>query len=261
LVIAIAAACGALIALVVPLNAARAAAPPSVKAWDARLEKLRPSEPLAYYELAEEVADGAATTDRELARHLYALAGVLDPAHLGRSACLALSDLEENPAAKQRLLALASLLGSGMETQLSSAPTIAATQPSVEASAAALAVAEALSRYRRGQGGQALNALKKPAADELLKQNDRMLPGGYNRFMEDCKVYKAQKPLLSADEVTRMLRLESALLAGVDRSWSTELLISGGAPLIEVDPGRLAESLGVDARKPLYRNGHWVENR
>src|SRR5262245_1831352 len=88
----------------------------SLQPWTARLEALKPAEPLAYFELAEEVADVAADAQqRELARHLFALAGMLDTKRLGRSACLAIADLEENAVVKRRLLALASLLASGLD--------------------------------------------------------------------------------------------------------------------------------------------------
>jgi hypothetical protein len=241
--------------------------------WTARLEALRPSEPLHYFELAEEIADVASDAQqRELARHLFALSGALDADHLGRSACLALADLEENLAVKRKLLALASLMTEkGLRTEdwglsqidqrqlspSSLSPQSPALSPQ---SSAALAVCEALSRYRRGQGPRALSALRKPGATELLQQHERLLPGGLNRFIEDCKLYTGQqKPTLSAADITRMLRFESALLAGGERSWSGELLLTGGEPLIEVDPARLEESLGVDASKPFYRGGRWVE--
>jgi hypothetical protein len=125
---------------------------------------------------------------------------------------------------------------------------------------AMLAVAEAMSHYRKGQGIQAQSALKNPGAIELFTQYERMIPGGLARFMEDCKLYRGQgKPTLSPGEVGRMLQFEVALLSGADRSWSSELLLNGGQPLIEVDPARLAESLNVDATRPLFRRGRWVE--
>jgi hypothetical protein len=127
-------------------------------------------------------------------------------------------------------------------------------------SAAALAVAEALSRYRLGDGTRALQALKEPGADGLLQRYGRMVPGGYARFIEDCKLYRGQQvPTLSSADLIRMLRFETAILAGGERSWSSDLLLSGGQPLIEVDPLRLEESLNVDASRPLYRAGRWVE--
>ena len=54
-----------------------------------------------------------------------------------------------------------------------------------------------------------------------------------------------------------MLELEAALLAGTERTWSSELAFGGGEPLIEVDPHRVAETLGVDPSRPYYRDGRW----
>jgi predicted GH43/DUF377 family glycosyl hydrolase len=55
-----------------------------------------------------------------------------------------------------------------------------------------------------------------------------------------------------------MLRLEVALLSGAERPWSAELRLGGGGPLVEVDPGQLAETLGVDPGRSIYRDGRWV---
>jgi hypothetical protein len=55
-----------------------------------------------------------------------------------------------------------------------------------------------------------------------------------------------------------MLQFEAALLAGDNRSWAGDLLLTGGRPLIEVDPDRLDEALGVDASRPCYRQGKWT---
>ena len=229
--------------------------------WDQRLEALRPQEPERYLELAEEVEDAAKSEDdKRLARQLYALAGALEPERLGRSACLALAAMEENELAKKRFLALAALLpgmGGGAGAGANSAEGAIAAEWSP---AAAVAVAEALSHYRRGDGSRALTALKEPGADQLLQQFSNMLPGGYQRFMEDCKAYKGQQaPTLSSADVIRMLRFESSILAGRDRAWSSELLLSAGQALIEVDPQRLEDSLNVDLTRPIYRSGRWVE--
>ncbi len=231
---------------------AASAAPP----WSARLETLQPTEPMDYFELAEELADIADSCDqRNLARHLFALAGVLDRDRLGRSACLALADLESSRHAKRRLMALAALLdagagGRGLE-QLGAA---------VEYDrGAALAVAEAFGHYRRGDGSRAEAALRTGGALELLEAYGHVFRGGAKRFVEDCKLYRsARKPLLTDQDLVRMLRFEAALLAGANRSWSGELLLTDGRPLIEVDPDRLDETLGVDGSRACFRDGEWV---
>ncbi len=232
---------------------------PAGGAWTDRLEALEPGNPIEYFELAEEVADAAAgPADSDLARQLFALAGVLDPSALGRSACLALADMEENELNRRRLLALAPLLGGG---GIGQGPSLNPASPmaGMEEASTLLAVTEALSHYRRGRGNKALDSLDEPGAMELLTNCGHLLHGGTDRFLEDCRLYKGQlRPSLSEEDILRMLRLEIALLGGDDRPWSSELLISRARPLIEVDPNQLEEALGVDASLPIYRAGVWV---
>lgn len=224
--------------------------------WEAQLSALGPTNPLAYFELAEVIADqDADDTHRDLARHLFALAGVLDPARLGRSASLALADMEDREHIKRQLLALAALLderggvaGWGQPDE--------ATQISASA---AVAVGEALSYYRRGRGSRALAVLEKPGAMALLESVGDVLRGGAKRFVEDCKLYRGQrKPTLTEDDLHRMMQLEAAVLAVIDRAWSGQLLLGRGRPLVEVDPDNLPQTLGVDDSRPYYRRGRWV---
>ena len=254
--------------MTLPLLARQASQPAKpADPWKARLEALRPDSPGAYLDLGEEIADAAASAEqKQLARQLFSLAAALDPKHLGRSACLALADLEDNATLKRRLLALASLLDPTGASSLTTAgtpgtPGTPGAGRTVEyTSAAGLAVSEAIGRYRHGQGTQALAALKRTGAMELLEAHAAALPGGLNRFLEDCKQMRGARPSLSSDDVIRLLRLEELLLSGADRTWASELNVHGkGEPLLEVDPDHLEETLGVDARRPIYRNGRWVE--
>lgn len=228
---------------------------PDASDWRDRLEALRPDQPLAYFELAEEIADVA--SDREelaLARRLFGLAGVLDPHRLGRSASLALAELETTAHARQRLLALAMLLDNRGGVGLGPIGADAEVDP-----AAALGLSEAFSYYRQGNGPRALKVLEDSGAMPVLEAHDRFVRGGIKRFIEDCKNYRGQlRPMLGELDIDRMLQLERSLLSGADRDWASELQLTDGAPLAEVDPDRLDTSLGVDATKPIYRDGHWV---
>lgn len=246
--------CAVMIAVIYLADSSHALAQQASPQWNARLEALQPARPMEYFELGEEIADAAATDDeRDLARHLFALAGALDADRLGRSAALALADMETDAQVKRRLLALASLLGRGA----SSNDTFAGPQPGGET---ALRVCEALSLYRRGRGPQALSKLDEANAAALLRQFGDILPGGYNQFVQDCRIYRADlRPTINEGELARMLRLEEALLAGDDRSWSSDLLVTGAAPLIEIDPARVAETLKVDPENNIYRGGRWVK--
>jgi hypothetical protein len=227
--------------------------------WESRLAALRPQEPMAYFELAEEIADEAADdVDRQLARRLFGLAAALDPAHLGCGACLALAKLATDGTSRRRIEALAALINRG--DVAATDPAFSATRPSP---AAAVAVSEAVSLLRRGYGSRATLLMETPGAAELLEAHSALLPGGARRFLEDCKLYRtgAQKPPLTDAEFNTLLRLEQLILSSVvDRpaSWTPELIAVVDRPLLEVDPDNLAAELGVDPARPLYRDGQWV---
>ncbi|MCP3905429.1 MAG: hypothetical protein GY715_17530 [Planctomycetes bacterium] len=248
-----------LLALLVATSAIGASMAPVVApaGWERDLEALRPVDPMAYFELGEEMADAAVDdAERELARRLFALAGLLDR-RLARSACLALADLAGDEQEHRRLMALAALLGDGGIAPVGGSGL---DGPWLEPGApAALAVTEAFSHYRRGKGSRANTALRTPGAMELLQTCDRFLYGGVHRFLEDCKLYRGRlRPGLSEEDRVRMMRLEIALLTGDGRPWSSELLYAGGRPLVEVDPDQLEEAFGTDASRPIYRGGRWV---
>ena len=235
----------------------------AVDDWTERLEALTPERPADYFLLAEEVAERARDeTDLALARRLFSLAAVLDPLQFGQGACLALADLEGMGPERQRFEALATLLAQ----QRGRPPLVivdARTDAAAEMSSAMmLGISEALSYYRRGEGARALTVLRSSGALDLLEQRDDVIPGGSNRFLEDCRRFRSggDRPSLSDSQVIDLLRFEVALLAGQNRSWAGDLLLNGNTPLIEVDPDHLEETLGIDGRRSIYRNGRWIPN-
>lgn len=250
------------------------AAPPSASGpplarWSARLEALRPDRPMDYFELGEEVADDAAgggpssLSARALARQLFGLAGALaaqdsqalGDAGLARSAALALAELAEDPVQAARLRTAAMLLDRRGGTPLGPEEL----ERGAAAASAALALSEALSHYRRGQGAKVVKLLDEPGVAELVELHGSLIDGGPGRLREDAKAYRGQsRPSLKEASVTRMLQLEVGLLAGRDRPWSADRLLTGDQPLAEVDPGQIEELLDVDATRPLWRNGRWV---
>ena len=224
--------------------------------WIQRLESLRPEQPLAYFELAEEIADEAQDAEhRALAQRLYALAGLLDTPRLGRSACLGVARIEMRDHLRRRLLAMASLLGASM----GGGSFMGQREQTSYDESTVLSVMNAFSFYRRGLGMRALRELRKPDSRELLESLDHLLRGGSARFLENCRLYNGQvKPTIPEDQLVRMLKVELALLSGRQRSWSSELLLSSGSPLIEIEVQRLDEVLGVDPSRCLYRDGRWI---
>jgi len=226
--------------------------------WTARLEALSPQDPMAYFELGEEVADVAsAEHEHALARRLFALAGALDPGRLGRSACLAIA-WQTGPlddAERRRLLALAELL----DPRGPVAPTVAGGGEawSTETTVAAVDV---ISAHRRGDGAAVLEGLSTPGVAEVLRRWEGLIPGGLRRLEREAQgPQRTLRPTLTERETTDLLLLQLALLQGADRAWSADLAVSDGRPLVEVDPSRLAESLGVDPRLSVFRGGRWSE--
>ena len=80
---------------------------------------------------------------------------------------------------------------------------------------------EAFSLYRRGYGSRAMAALRRPGAFALLEKLDRHIVGGADRFLEDCRLYRAgqRRPQLTAADLTAMLRLEAVGFGKSLRGW------------------------------------------
>ncbi len=228
--------------------------------WEERLKDLRPSNPMAYFELAEEIADVAASPEDEaLARRLFSLAGLMDSKHLARSACLALADLEVDQLTKRRMLALAALLDPDATMLLN---RVRSGETARDNPDALIAVVDAISSYRQGYGGRAQTDLRTEGAEALLRSLDDVLPGGVDRFLEDIRLYRTGQPpkVYDGREIV-LLRIQAGLLAGAERSWSADLLLERGRPLIEVDPNDLSATFGYDMTRPVYRDGRWAPHR
>ncbi len=228
--------------------------------WADRLESLKPDDALAYFELAEEIADAAGGDDnkRALARQLFGLAGVLDPDRYGRSAALALADMTSSEEEKRRLRSLAGLLGDG-DIGIWWADELRGELASID-TGRAIALAEAMGHYRRGEGARALNLLRREGMTDALEIYAQGLSGGADRILEEVRTHRTGRsiPNFSDGRLATMLHLETALLAGEDRPWSADLTATGGRRLLEIDPSRLDLAFGVDPERPYYRNGRWV---
>lgn len=245
--------------------AARQAAPEP--RWAERLAALDPARPLDYFLLAEEVADAArGAEERELARTLYGLAGALDPEGLARSAALGIAGLAAEGVNEERmrlrLLGLAVLLSPEED---GAAGRVVAGRRRPGASGA-LALSEAFSHLRRGQGPRALSAVRAPEPAALLERYAPRLTGGAERFREDGRAYRGgMRPALVPGQRRAMLEIEEAVLASAGesrgRGWSSFLVETGGRPLLEVDATRIEEAFAVDPTRPWWRDGRWSATR
>jgi hypothetical protein len=253
-----------------------------------RLEALTPANPRAYFELGEELASEASDdVDRRMVRRLYVLAFDLDrgsqlpDTSLGGSVCLALAAIAETDDERRWLTALGETLAPEGTPDLR---RIKSTTTSRDP--AAFDLATSLSFVRSGEGRRASKILDKPGVSELLDKCDKLLMPGVGgaslirrhidewpvcaqcrgrRFIKDgagvhlCPMCRGTPgPTLTHDEIVGQIRTESVLLSGQQRSWAGQVISDAGATLRELDPSELAATYGVDAARPLWRDGAWV---
>lgn len=275
-------------------DATTSAASP-VRDLERRLESLSPDEPLAYFELGEEVAAEMPTTEgRTLARTLFVLAYELSRASDGApaslpglqaGACLALATIASSDDQRRRLIALAE----GHRVGAWSAAALAAPTPVRETSDAAFALATALGFARAEDFARAAPILDRSDVRALLERHGAML-GGADAFVREvrsrpscreCKnsrIVRAEPSSRDTPPPWRLcrtcagnpslgltpqlflshLRVEAILLAGPQQAWSTQLLADGGAPLAELDPDSLAGAFDIDPDLTVYRDGTWT---
>ncbi len=282
-----------------------------------RLAALAPETPVAYLELAEEVADEARSPDDlALARTLYVLAFELartkraalaskaatpaaDPtpealAQIAASACLGLAELERLPHERRWLRALAGLQDPRYAARDWNVPAAAS-----QADETAYRAATALGLARSGDGRQAQELLEKPGVRAVLQEYERAIgdsghAGAISRLEKYIRAWPCPEcqnrrfvakpadrggggggnqppefricftckgnpgPVLSNRELMAQLGFESALLAGVQRSWAAELAVRQSAPLRDPDPAELAPTYRVDPTKVYWRDARWV---
>lgn len=262
----------------------------------ARLAALSPDNPMAYFELAEDVAaEQIGLDDRDLARQLYVFAAALStgdatqrsspevaPPWLAASACLGLASLAETDAERRWLHALAGTLApEDARGAISRSATASRTEPGAEDLAAAL------DSLRAGYGQRAAKLLERPGASELLDRYERLLtadgrPGGAARVRaliakypvcRECRNERVVRdkdgahlcptcggrpgPHVQGLELVGQLRLESLLVSGIQRSWAAQVIADDGAPLRELDIQSVVDAFGVDLTRPWWRQGRW----
>jgi hypothetical protein len=257
-----------------------------------RLAALKPDKPQDYFDLAEEVADGADDEARlTLARTLYVLAFELDRKHGGGSAlaagsALGIAKIERLERDKRWLVAIAGAVdrryalpdwnvGAAAsisdETAYKAATVLGLARAGEGRDAKRLydqpGVADVLVRYERAIGttGQtgALSRLQKYMQQWPCPEcnNQRVIarPGEKGPEYRLCPTCRGNPgPKLDEEEYIGQLRFEAALLNGIQRSWAAQLIVDQGAPLRDPDLEELAPTYNVDPAKPYWRDGKWV---
>ena len=224
--------------------------------WTERLEALEPARALEYFELAEEVSETASSVEeRELARQLFGLAGLLDE-KLSCSAALAIAGMpgmEQRRNVQERLRAAAELLAP------SGTIVLGASRKSGISEQDRIMLCRALGMLRRGDGYRAGRAFEEQGVVDALEEVGFLFNGGANRVREDCSIYRGGlRPDLSAEGIRSHLIAEIITLAPGSPGWGIELLRSDAAPLTVVDLERLDLLFGVDPARPYWRGGAWV---
>ena len=199
-------------------------------------------------------------------------------------AALALAELAEAPGERRWLLAMAGSVG----TVSVSTDDPAVDEPRSEQDPAALEAATVLDMSRNGDGRRASRLLEKPEVAAALARYARLLdPSGLNGGLDrvrrriaewpicsECKNRRFVKgpegvrlcgtcggrpgPRVSQEELIEDIRTESALLRGSQHSWAAQVIFDAGAPLRDPDLAEIAATYGVDAARPLWREGTWV---
>ena len=251
-----------------------------------RLRELRPDDPMAYFELAEDVAAREQHADgRRLARGLFVLAYELDrnsaaPIGLGTSVCLALATLADSTGEAQWLLEVGRALDRSPGPIM--LPGLLSSTPGADAGAR-LFLAQAIGQGRDDEGKSTKAIISRaevkplvPATIAALGSAGRTLEVGetrphcpgcagrrFNRVtgegasgLQPCPVCLGNPGLrLSAEQLLLSLSVEAALLDAEHHFWGAQLLADGGSPLREPDPSELARAYGVDPRRPYWRLG------
>ncbi|MDA1007924.1 MAG: hypothetical protein O2800_02830 [Planctomycetota bacterium] len=223
--------------------------------WTDRLAAVDPHQPLTYFMLAEEiVSEGSTTAEATLARQLFALSGVLDPSHFGRSAALGIA-ANEDPSSpdgariKSAALALARMRAKKME----SGQTTQITRASI------VLAAGAASHIRAGRMGSASEALKVPTTRKAFDSVVIDVDGGPKRLIMDMQgLREGTRPHLSAHDIEVALVGVAAALESSDDRWSYALARTQRAPLVWVDERQLAVIAGVNPAATAWKNGAWT---
>lgn len=271
---------------------APAAAEFDITPWRARLTALDASRPDAYLRLGEELSEHPEPPERrKLAEHVLCLAfelGRHQPQHhrTAGSAATALAALAITARDRRWLSAVSEIADPSRATPLWN---VGAPPESVDAGS--YRVAEFLGLVRSGEGPRAKMMLARSDTRQRLQAMDSLLrrsgvPGGLTGLerelgrwpcltcgskrvvrrvgggptdLRPCSNCEGKSgSMLSAEDLTAQLRLESWLLQPTQRSWAAQITADGGAPLIDPDPASVCAHYKVDPERYLWRDGAWV---
>jgi hypothetical protein len=219
-----------------------------------RLSALRPEDPAAYRDYAEELAAKRKDPDARLASlRLYLIAAHLDPDTLGHSSLLGMIALARNPTEERRFRAMAFLLDPNHDRRVLTSTKRGAA---VGDDAGRAGLLKAIQAMRRGQRRLALQwADREPVQKEFEKYQDLI---GLDQF-------QSLETEIPPQMLRRLLTLEWILTRDgdegesplIDRrtSWSQTV---ERRELDPVAPLHLETLTEFDPRESIYDQGRWM---
>jgi hypothetical protein len=229
-----------------------------------RLQKLDKSDPKAYYDYAEELADKKLDADpeaKDTARRLFLIAAYLDRRQFGRGALLRMSSLAASEAEARRCRALAFLLDPTADAgALKAAPTPKAPADALQD------FEKALQAYRTGLVANA----QKLAASKDVDKAFGLAPGPIDKatFLQWCADAGASPGTPPPeDRLRKILQAEVWVIGQLsgdagdktgagEAKWSSILQTRQVKPVSPLSLETIADD--VDPRLCLYRDGKWV---
>ncbi|MGP1272601.1 MAG: hypothetical protein ACTS22_04655 [Phycisphaerales bacterium] len=260
--------------------------------WTDRLESLSSDDPEAYFLLAEEVADVAASPEElDLARRLFVLSFWLagdDPtaAWLRPSVCIALAAIEPGEERRRWLRALATRL----DASYGARRWDLSGEPDADAEVR-LRLAEFVGLVRSGDGTLARDRLDFPGALALAERyQNAPLPGSaavtWPRLLTEAEVWPCPEcgnartvvdpgdretgrilcptcrgnpgPLLTDRDLAASVAFEAVVLSSPAETWSAEASVNRVGPLRDPDPAELSSMYRIDVNRTVFRDGRWI---
>lgn len=229
-----------------------------------KLEKLDGSNPQAYRDYAEELADKYEDPDaRTTAIRLYLIAAHLGSEGLRRSVLLGMASLARSPDEERKFRAMAYLSDPKHDRGLLKQPDQRKPAPQVPPRRPPKALLTALQLLRQGNRKSALKQARG------LREQFAQFAGefSYEEFIEVCK--QPTRTPISDGLLRKILQLELALSETADvaeghapagesdtPSWSRVLRLGDHAPVPSLSLETLTE---FNPRECHFRNGRWVE--
>ncbi len=251
-----------------------------------RLAALRGDDPVAYFELGEEVAYELASPEGQaLARRLFVLAYALSERDrdehpwLARSVCLALSELATEAEERRWLRALAATLERRREH-----PGWTVERAGRGADNSLLEVATLLGDARRYENRRVRVGLRRHDIEEMLQEggvsrdeavaivaelviasneppvcpvckNDRITRerSGADLDVLLCRRCRGNPGAeMNAEHFVSHIRAEGVLLGAEPDTWAGQLALNRARPLRDVDPSELASHFDIDVLRVVW---------